>query len=190
MAAIMADPQSRAADLRLPTMNRRMGVVTDVQSLPGFPLTADVEVNNATVPGCSPQSTYRPVVGDLVWLEFLGADPHISPPLTTNDNRRWRSLVLINGWTGSPPGYWRDTEGVVHIKNAIAGGAVGSVFGNLPANYRPDITERVFAVPYLSSGGASFVAGAVVVRTNGNMEWHGPISPSVAYLDGITFRID
>jgi hypothetical protein len=125
MAALMADPQSRSLEQRPAFVGRRMAEVVEVNNVILLPLTASVDLDGTVIPGCSPQSTYRPMVGDQVWLEFLGTDPHISPPLTTYDNRRWRNLILINSWTGSPPGYWRDPLGVVHIKGTIAGGAAG-----------------------------------------------------------------
>lgn len=190
MAALMADPQSKAADRRLPTMNRRMGVVTAVSALPLFPLTATVEVNGTEIPGCSPQSTYRPQVGDLVWLEFLGADPHISAPLTTYDNRKWNVLVLSGGWaptgTSIAPSYWRDAQGVVHLEGTMGAGAVG-VFANIPAGYRPP-WDMAFSVPCFAGG--TWQHAVIATRTSGNFEFSGPGAPTAVSVDGITFRID
>lgn len=189
LAALMADPQSKAADRRLPTMGRRMGVVTGVTVLPTFPLTADVEVNGTIIPGCSPQSTYRPQVGDIVWLEFLGADPHISAPLMTAANRVWNNLTLLNGWSPyltSAPAYWRDPTGVVHIEGSMDSGTA-AVFATLPPDFRP-WADRSFSVPY--SDGVSWFHSLVAVRTTGNMEFFGPSAPTAVFLDGITFRID
>lgn len=193
MAALMADPQSRSADRRLPTMNRRMGVVTAVSNLPTFPLTATVEVNGTSIPGCSPQSTYRPQVNDIVWLEFLGADPHISPPLATWANRKWNDFTLGSGWSAygtgtSLPSYWRDPLGIVHLEGAMKDGAAGSVFATLPAGYRPR-NDKAFPATY--SNGATYLAGMIAIRSaTGNCEWHGGAAPVTAFLDGITFRID
>lgn len=189
LAALIADPQSKAADSRLPTMGRRMGVVTAVNSLPTLPLTADVEVNNSVIPGCSPQSTYRPQVGDLVWLEFLGTDPHISPPLSTVANRIWNNLTLLNGWSGyltTLPAYWRDPMGIVHIEGSMDSGTAG-VFAVLPAGFRP-WDDRAFSIPY--SDGVTWSHAVVGIHPNGNMEYFGPSAPVAAFLDGITFRID
>jgi hypothetical protein len=193
MAALMADPQSKAADRRLPTMNRRMGVVTEVFTLPLFPPTATVEVNGTEIPNCSPQSTYRPQVGDLVWLEFLGADPHISPPLSTYENRKWNDMTLQGAWTSygggtSFPSYWRDPMGIVHLEGALDGGASNSVFATLPAGYRPR-DDKAFITVY--SNGASLLMGVIGARSaTGNLEWIGPAAPTTVWLDGITFRID
>jgi hypothetical protein len=193
LAALMADPQTRAPEHRPAFMGRRMGVVTAVSDFPLFPLVADVELNDTVIPGCSPQSTYRPIVGDLVWLEFLGPDPHISPPLATEANRKWNDFTLGSGWSTygsgtSFPSYWRDAQGVVHLEGAMAGGAAGSVFATLPVGFRPR-NDKAFPATY--SNGTSYVAGMIAVRSStGNLEWHGGAAPVTAFLDGITFRID
>lgn len=192
MAAIMADPQSRAAERRPAFMGRRMAVVTAVNDVPGFPLTADVELDQTVIPGCSPQSTYRPMVDDLVWLEFLGPDPHISPPLATDANRKWNDMTLAGAWTAYGggtgfPSYWRDPLGIVHIEGAMAGGAAGSVFTTLPDGYRP-WADRAFPAVY--SNGVVFDMALIAVRTTGNIEWLGPAAPVSVFIDGITFRID
>jgi hypothetical protein len=195
MAALMADPQSKAADRRLPTMGRRMGVVTAVNTLPLLPLTADVEVNGTVIPGCSPQSTYRPQVGDLVWLEFLGADPHVSPPLTTYANRVWNLLTLNSpwvpmndaGWT-LDPAYWRDPLGIVHLIGSAKSGAHNTVIATLPAGYRPPGNSG-FAV-YCYDAGIAPAVGHVAISAVGNLLYLGPATPAHVALDGITFRID
>lgn len=193
MAAIMADPQSRAAERRPAFMGRRMAVVTAVNDLPLYPLTADVELDQTVIPGCSPQSTYRPMVGDLVWLEFLGPDPHISPPLTTDANRKWNDLTLINGWSAygsstSFPAYWLDAQGFVHIEGAMDGGTGFVAFASVGADLAP-WADRAFSVPY--SDGTSFLHALVAVRTGtGNMEFIGPSAPVAVFLDGINWRID
>lgn len=188
LAAVVADPQTREASQRPATMGRRLGTVTAVNNIFSFPLSADVMLNDTTIPGCSPQSTYRPQVGDLVWLEFLGPDAHISAPLTTDANRKWNNLTLSGAWTlsGTTPAYWRDPLGMVHLRGAMQAGANG-VFATMPAGFRPP-HDKVFSVP--TSDGVSWVFSAVVARAAGNLEYIGPAAPVAAYVDGITFRID
>jgi hypothetical protein len=77
-AAMVPDREQSRTDQ--PTfLGRRMATVIGVNL--GPPLTADVEMNGVLIPGASPQVTYRPAEGDIVWLEFAGTDAHISPPL-------------------------------------------------------------------------------------------------------------
>ncbi len=196
MAALMADPQARSAERRLPTMNRRMGVVTAVSILPTFPVYADVEVNGQVIPGCSPQSTYRPQVGDLVWLEMLGADPHISPPLTTYDNRKWNNLTLQGawvqmtggGWDASVAAYWRDPAGIVRLRGSVKSGAHNSFIATLPAGYRPPV-QCGFSVYCYDSGGTAAI-GQVAIATTGTLLYLGPTGSAHVALDGVSFRID
>lgn len=186
-AAVMADPRTREASQRPVAMGRRMGVVTAVNV--GPPLTADVEVNGVTIPGASPQSTYRPQVGDIVWVEIMGSDAHISAPLTTDDNRRWNTLALGGGWTayaGNTPKYWRDPLAMMTFQGTMGGGSAG-VFATLPVGYRPAV-EHAFSVP--ASNGTVWSHALVAVRTTGNLELLGTTSTVEVFLDGIRFRLD
>lgn len=191
MAEVIADPRTRSADQRPVSMGRRMGRVTAVN--PGPPLTADVLLDGVTIPGVSPQSTYRPQVADLVWLEFLGPDAHISPPLTTEVNREWATLALSSGWStysawGRPLQYWRDPLGFVHLRGAVAGGVAETNIAVLPASWRPPGSYAGFAV-YCNAGGGP-VAAAVAIAADGGILYQGPTTPVRVALDGIHFRID
>jgi len=193
LAARLASPSTLSADQRPITMSRRMAVVTTVNA--GPPVTADVDLNGVTIPGISPQSTYRPLPGDIVWLEFMGADAHISPPLTSDDNFKWRTLTLGSGWTtyagawDEPLRYYRDPLGFVHLKGSVAGGAMGSTISTLPLTYRPNQTYAGFSC--YCFGGAGMQAGGVAIQgSTGNILYEGPSSPVQVALDGITFRVD
>lgn len=186
LAAAIADPRSLPAGARPVSMGRRMAVVVSVN--PGPPLTADVELNGVTLPAVSSQSTYRPQVDDLVWLEFLGPDAHISAPITSEGNRGWTDLALSGGWStfgGVTPGYWRDPMGMVHLRGIMAGGPNG-VFSSLPATYRPAF-DSGFSVPTFD--GSVWAQSVIVARFGGNLEFIGPTSAET-FLDGVHFRID
>lgn len=187
VAAVMADPRTLPAGSRPVTMGRRMAVVVTVN--PGPPLTADVELNGIVLPGVSPQSTYRPQVDDIVWLEFLGPDPHISAPITSDGNRSWTALSLTGGWStygGVTPGYWRDPLGMVHLRGIMAGGANG-VFSSLPSTYHPS-ADRAFSVP--TSDGVAWNHSLIVARSSGNLEFIGPATATETFIDGVHFRVD
>lgn len=193
MAALMADPQTRSLEQRPAFMGRRMGVVTAVNV--GPPLTADVELDGTVIPGCSAQSTYRPQVDDLVWLEFLGPDPHISPPLTSSGNRLWRLLTLNSpwvpmndsGWT-LDPAYWRDPLGIVHLIGSAKSGAHNTVIATLPGGWRPPGNSG-FAV-YTYDAALVPQVGHVAIASTGTILYLGPSTPAHVALDGINFRID
>jgi hypothetical protein len=165
-------------------LGRRMAVVTVVNT--GPPLTADVTVGAVTIPGASPQSTYRPQVGDIVWLEMAGTDPQISPPVTTDANRKWNTSTLAGAWTvvGQTPGYWRDPTGMVYLRGAIGGGALPSTITTLPSGFRPPAFCG-FAVPRDGAFGMVSVDNAGVVSYQA-----GAAAPAALYLDGVHFRVD
>ncbi len=191
-AALMADPRSKPADQRPVTMTRRQATVTAVDL--GPPLTADVELNGETIPGASPQRTYRPIVGDEVWLEFHGAEAHISPPVTSEDNFGWTALTLAGAWVtfsvwNVPLAYHRDSAGFVHLRGSVSSGAGGSTIATLPAGFRPATASGfgVTAWPTNSTREAAFIA---INATTGDIAFAGTTAPYQVPLDGITFRID
>jgi hypothetical protein len=85
----------------------------------------------------------------------------------------WINITLLNSWTyfGAPYAtaqYYKDKEGVVHVKGLVTGGnpAVGVVLFNLPAGYRP--TERRI-MSGLTNGAANGVTTRIDVMTNGDV---------------------
>lgn len=98
---------------------------------------------------------------------------------------QWNAPTLTNSWVyyGSPTnpvGYWKDPNGVVHLRGAVKSGTIGLSVFTLPVGYRPSNTEY-FAV--VSNG----AFGRVVVGSDGGVT---PDIGSNVYvtLDGITFR--
>lgn len=189
MAALMADPITRAPERRPVSLARRMAVVTAVDV--GPPLRADVLLDQTTIPGASPQATYRPQVDDIVWLEMQGTDAHISPPLASVTNRQWATLAPAAGWSlvGGyfPPGYWRDPMGGVWLRGAVGGGANNSTVITLPDGFRPTGTA-VFPAACVSGGGP--VAATLSVSSAGVVVYGGPAAPTLVSLDGVHFRLD
>lgn len=93
--------------------------------------------------------------------------------------------AFLNSWAnyGAPynsAGYFKDKEGVVHLRGLIAGGAVGSAAFTLPVGYRPANTEF----------GATQATGAFATYRVLNTGDVVPFSGTNTYfsLDGITFR--
>ena len=169
-------------------VGRRLGVVSAVSASPTW--TADVTLAGEVIPGAVPQSTYRPFVGDFVWLEFAGPDAHICAPLVTDANRKWNTVSLAAGWTlnGHAVAWWRDPTGMVFMRGTVQGGAVASVIATLPAGVgaRPG-SYSAWAVACF--GASSF--GVVDVTTGGVITYlAGPAAPTAVFLDTIHFRID
>lgn len=91
---------------------------------------------------------------------------------------------LVNSWANSGPpqhvaGYWKDSDGVVHLEGRISGGTAPSVAMVLPPGYRPSATED-FAVIAAGALGWVFISstGEVTVQSGA----------ALVGLGGITFR--
>lgn len=79
--------------------------------------------------------------------------------------------TLLNSWVNSggatpPAGYWKDSDGVVHLQGRITGGAAPSIAFTLPAGYRP-VNQEDFATIQNGTLGWVYVnaAGSVTVQT-------------------------
>ncbi len=193
VAALMADPRSQPAELRPVTMTRRQAEVTAVNG--GPPVTADVLLDGVVIPGASPQRTYRPFVGDQVWLEFHGADAHISPPVTNWANFQWNDLTLAGAWVtfsvwGVPFQHHRDSAGWVHLRGAVALGAADSIIATMPVGYRPAVAQSGHSVTAFDTSVIREPGLVAIDGSNGNVTYQGPDAPFLVPLDGITYRVD
>lgn len=98
---------------------------------------------------------------------------------------QWNAPTLTNSWLNygtpfNPTGYWRDPNGVVHLRGVIKSGTIGSSALTLPAGYRPANSEIFVAI----SNGA---IGRAVVDASGGVT--PDIGSNVYFsLDGMTFR--
>lgn len=93
--------------------------------------------------------------------------------------------VFTNSWVNfggayNPAGYFKDKEGVVHLRGLIANGVIGSAAFTLPIGYRPANTE--FGATQATAAFATYR-----VDNAGNVI---PFSGTNTYfsLDNITFR--
>lgn len=95
--------------------------------------------------------------------------------------QNWVAPTLLNSWanTGGAyqvAGYWKDTDGNVHLRGRVTGGAFPSVIFTLPTGYLPEATGS-FTVP----------TGAVVdVAANGNVS--AISGTTYVALDGVIVR--
>jgi hypothetical protein len=97
--------------------------------------------------------------------------------------------TLLAGWqsfgaTYAPVDFWKDREGMVHLRGLIGSGTAtnGTILFNLPAGYRPSGGRLMFAV--LTNNGVGRVdisaAGDVVIESLPGNTWLN--------LNGISFR--
>lgn len=100
-------------------------------------------------------------------------------------NNPWIAPSLLNGWivydgTYNPPGYFKDTNGIVHLRGMVKNGNMNQPIFQLPSGYRPEF--RMLFGNFTNAG-----AGRADVSTDGYV-W--PIIGSNGWfsLDGLTFR--
>lgn len=99
--------------------------------------------------------------------------------------------VFQNGWANfgsgfTTAGYWKDKEGIVHLRGLIAGGttAGGTILFNLPVGYRPSSGRMMFAVLN------NYNTGRIDINTNGDVFVDLLSSNAWVNLTGIYFRPD
>jgi hypothetical protein len=88
------------------------------------------------------------------------------------DTPKWIDPTLLNGWivrdlTLSKPGYFKDSQGFVHIKGVVSAGAMNAAVFILPKGFRPKLTS-VYIVGANVDGGTD-VLGRVNIDTNGTV---------------------
>lgn len=146
-------------------------------------------------------SSYSPVVGDVVGAISFGNDMLVLGKIGAEARQ---AFSFSNGWRayqggtggagsfGTSVGYFKDSNGVVHLEGLIdknGGNWVGAeTILTLPAGYRPP-SSRMFTVRAASGGGVE-VVGRVDINTSGVMSMQVGGANPVGYLvlDGITFR--
>ena len=98
---------------------------------------------------------------------------------------------------GYPAGFYKDREGVVHLRGRISTGSSNSIIFQLPPGYRPaagkyatfpaacECTGGQTTIVAIQGSGFAATTDGSVVMSNGNL----PIGNSL-WLDGISFRAE
>ena len=97
----------------------------------------------------------------------------------------WSSPTFQGGWLNydaasfTPAGYYKDADGVVHVRGLVRSGAINSTIFNLPAGYRPSKT-------IIRENSSNQAMGRVDIFSSGNII---PVAGSNGWfsLDGISF---
>jgi hypothetical protein len=89
------------------------------------------------------------------------------------------SWVNFDAGTNQQAGFWKDDNGLVHLRGLVKSGVVGSVMFTLPAGFRPSALE-IFAVP------SNALFGVLYVASNGDVTLNSG-SNTYASLAGVTF---
>lgn len=98
----------------------------------------------------------------------------------------WTAPSFLNSWVNyggsyNTAGYFRDKNGIVHLRGMIKLGSVGSAAFTLPEGYRPTNNELLATI----SNGA---IGRINIDSSGNVTPASPSNNAWVSLDGITFR--
>lgn len=114
------------------------------------------------------------VAGGLTVLE---QEPWQTPTLLKDGIAQW----IAFGGEHNPPGYFKDSMGIVHLRGLVKNGKIGSPIFILPSGYCPQFRELfpILTDPNIYARLDVLNNGSVIPLT-GNPNW---IS-----LDGITFR--
>lgn len=125
------------------------------------------------------------VNGDVRWKTpstsvdlYLDEHIHLAASVTG-----WTNVSLQSGWTYdgtySPGSYYKDADGVVHLRGLMRSGTMGAIMFNLPEGMRPSRT-------LLKTGVSNSAASRFDIHSNGNVV---AVSGSNGWfsLDGATF---
>jgi|GEM_PF-1856248 len=97
----------------------------------------------------------------------------------------WIVPGMTNGWitydaTFNPPAYFRDKNGIVHLRGMIKNGTINTAAFNLPAGYRPAYRELFVSLTSTGIGRCDVDAAGNVIAYQGGTAWFS--------LDGMSFR--
>jgi len=113
------------------------------------------------------------VLGNLALSGVIVQDDWVDPP-------------LLSGWVNysseyNPAGYFRDKQGIVHLRGLVKNGAIVGTIFTLPGGYRPAHRELMIVMTNPNVAGRCDIdANGNVIAMQGNAGWFS--------LDGITFR--
>jgi hypothetical protein len=108
----------------------------------------------------------------------------------------WSNVKLSLGAFPETVAFYKDQEGVVHLRGEAISGAAGAPIFKLPPGYRPAsgrfVREPVAcggtALPCESGGGAVGIAGSNFKTPALEAAVVAPLSANAVSLDGVTFR--
>lgn len=180
-SVVMQDPATQEALRRIAELAAEMLPTVNVRSL----LTRLDDIEAGRLDSVTPD--FRAITARLEEIEGRFLD-RVTPPIPS-PQEPWNAPTLANSWVyyGSPystPGYFKDANGIVHVRGVVKSGTVGSAIFTLPAGYCPEFR---LMYPTASFSISADAYGRVDVDTNGNVL---PIAGTNSYfsMDVIKFR--
>ena len=129
------------------------------------------------------------MVASLALFAALGGSTYAATSVGSKSAIHFTKAHLRNGWQSghksnpldAPPGYAKDSLGVVHLRGDIFGGSDDTTAFVLPRGLRP---SHVVYTPIYTASGA---IGYVLVQPNGKvLPFDGNVG-AFASLDGVSF---
>ncbi|MCP4707331.1 MAG: hypothetical protein GY869_01790 [Planctomycetes bacterium] len=198
--------QSDQSVVRLTTTNSVSGSVLELHNTKPAPITFLGAINFVDRVGNTPgQIAYR---GEDDALTFntkyanrviIDADGNVgvgtsSPQAklevaggqTILEQQAWQIPSLLNGWINygsgyNPTQYFKDSNGIVHLRGVVKNGSIGTTIFNLPAGNRPEFTELQAAIATTST------IARIEILSNGDVKLVVGNAAGIS-LDGISFR--
>lgn len=150
------------------------------------------------------------LTGSQINVSTLGTVPTAQTANSVTPPEAWHMVGapgepgFENGWgntPGSPPfafegaGFYKDHEGVVHLKGLIKGGSSGGLVFHLPVGYRPAAGRALFRITLCTGGGCTGPLGAMLiigpgVAPGGDGAVLAPAGATTTSLEGISFRAE
>ncbi len=152
----------------------------------GATVTGLLTANNAaTVTGLLTANGGLNVTGDISITSGSVLQEGWTALTVATFNDTWANV----GGVYNPAAYFKDTNGIVHIRGAVirgTGGTSSPIIFNLPAGYQPAYQEVHWGVKDIS-GTSALVR--VDIDTNGNVMVDATVSDGVSVsIDGLSFR--
>jgi hypothetical protein len=115
----------------------------------------------------------------------VNGNVHISGTIAQD---AWTAVTFQNSWVNygtvyAPVAYFKDKNGIVHLRGVIKSGTCGSVSFTLPAGYRPAYELAFAAVTSGGIGRVDVVSDGTVLPGPGGVDCNNLFMT----LDGITF---
>jgi hypothetical protein len=129
------------------------------------------------------------IIACLALFAALGGSTYAATSISSKSAIHFAKAHLRNGWQSghksnpldAPPGYARDSLGVVHLRGDIFAGSDDTTAFVLPKDLRP--SHIVYKPIYTQSG----LIGYVLIQPNGKVLPFGGNVVAFASLDGVSF---
>jgi hypothetical protein len=160
------------------------------------------------------QSQKRNLTGSQINVSTLGTVPTAQTAQTASSVTPPEAWHMVgapgepgfeNGWANAPPalpltfegaGFYKDHEGVVHLKGLIKSGASGGgIIFHLPTGYRPASGKALFRFTFCGGAGCPETFGPMLiigpgVAPGGDGAVLAPSGAITTSLEGISFRAE